>query len=189
MIKRPTIGPAYQTGNVGELTFLAWLPSSWLARRQSPDVFLDFIVEIVENGEPTGRLFGAQIKGTETGKSNATKLKYSARAKHLRYWLREFPTSCIPLFLIDTQNRSGHWLFIQRFVRDHIPPAKLEKNKKITLCGLTLWTLWRTKPGFYHFSPRQKNTFEICIPGQLKAALEKKQSELKEKRSTPRLQN
>lgn len=63
---RPTVGQTFKTGKHGELIFESWLPEDWIARKQSPDFFVDYYVEIVQRGEPTGKqcgLFGVALAG------------------------------------------------------------------------------------------------------------------------------
>jgi hypothetical protein len=63
--------------------FKDWLPDNWLARKQDPDVFVDYEVETVDNGEPTGFQFAAQIKGYEGEKADSKPPSYSFKTKHL----------------------------------------------------------------------------------------------------------
>ena len=51
------------------------LPPSWPIRRYEPDYGIDFEVEIFEHSNPTGRIFGLQVKGTEHLKINRVWLK------------------------------------------------------------------------------------------------------------------
>lgn len=131
--KIPTIGPAAATGGKAEHIFEGAFPRpDWLTRKQSPDVFVDYFVEVVEKGEPTGRQFAAQVKGTQSRKGVAAPLKFSAKAKQVRYWLND----CLHpvfIFLIDVEKGTGHWLFLQKHVREQITKSALQKQTKITL--------------------------------------------------------
>lgn len=60
----PTIGDSYSTGDAAEAIFREWArQENWLPRKQQPDFFIDYLVEIVQTREPTGRIFAAQVKG------------------------------------------------------------------------------------------------------------------------------
>ena len=59
--KHSTIGKNFEIDQAAVKIFDGWLPNNWLSRKQTPDVFVDYLVELVENGEPTGLHFAAQI--------------------------------------------------------------------------------------------------------------------------------
>ncbi len=63
--KHASVGKTFEIDQRAVKLFLNWLPDDWLPRKQDPDFFVDFLVEIVETGEPTGRHFAVQIKGYE----------------------------------------------------------------------------------------------------------------------------
>lgn len=128
----PTVGQRFITGQQGEAIFTSWLPESWLPRKQAPDFFIDYLVEVVENGEPTGRKFAVQVKGVKVPENSATPLKFSAEGKHARYWLEKCQHPVF-VFLIDVTRRTGHWVFVQEFLRDHVAKGALERQKTITL--------------------------------------------------------
>ena len=81
--KNPTVGPAYKTGRAVELIFLGWLPPEWLPREEDPDFHVDYAVEIVKGGKPTGVHFRAQVKG-RTAKPRNGRIVESFKTKHLR---------------------------------------------------------------------------------------------------------
>jgi tetratricopeptide (TPR) repeat protein len=45
--------------------FASALPSAWVPRRQDPDYGIDLTVEVFEDGQSTGLVFNAQLKGTD----------------------------------------------------------------------------------------------------------------------------
>jgi hypothetical protein len=185
--KHPTVGPKHMTGKRAELAFERWLPDGWLARRQDPDFFLDYYVEIVENGEPTGRQLAAQIKGTQTKKNADGKTriapKYRAKIKHIRYWLRDCQHPVF-LFLIDVDKETGHWLFAQKYADEHIAKAALEKSGRITLHFSKDDSL-EDKPRFFAALGAAEKYVRNLHPGTVQAALAKKRQELE--RKEPRL--
>jgi Domain of unknown function (DUF4365) len=175
----PTIGESYEIGERGEQIFMQWLPNAWIKRKQMPDFFIDYIVEIVENGEPTGRNFAAQVKGIKVDKNSATPLKFPAKGKHVRYWLLNCQHPVF-IFLIDIEKHLGHWLFVQKYVREHVSKEALERQKYITL---------RFNPE-ENFNERERFFSALCDaekytrnlhPGSVPAALEKRRCELEQK--------
>ena len=130
---KPTMGRASATGSKGEHIFEGLFSQPyWIVRKQSPDVFIDYLVEVVEQGEPTGRQFAAQVKGTQARKGGPAHLKYSAKAKQVRYWLNDCLHPAF-VFLIDVETGEGHWLFAQQFAKEQIAASALKTQTKITL--------------------------------------------------------
>lgn len=180
---KPTVGPSFKTGKRGEKIFADWIPDDWIPRKQDPDFFVDYFVEIVEKGEPTGRQFAAQIKGIKLGKNCATPLKYSAEGKHVRYWLHKCQHPVF-VFLIDTEKRSGHWVFAQKFAHEQITMAALEKQKTFTLRFFAEDNL-ANKEWFVAALQDAEKYVRDLHPGSVQAALVKKRQELEKKE--PRL--
>lgn len=114
-----------------EQAFRAWLPPpDWLVRPRKPDFFIDYVVEVVENGEPTAKHFCAQVKG-RTAKLKGGKLKESFATKHLQYYaLCEQP---VFIFRIDPVSKAGNWLFIQRYLKQNEVADKLAKQANLTI--------------------------------------------------------
>jgi len=101
-------------------------------RKEVPDVHIDFIAEIEEDGEPTGKRFGVQVKGTENPKIKNGLVKFSFEAKSLRYYINKVK---FPVFLIvvDMKNREGYWLFTQKFLKETSILEKRKEQKKISI--------------------------------------------------------
>ena len=126
----PTIGHAQITGTVSELKFQLWLPRGWQARKWLPDVFLDFMVEVTEKGEPTARHFGVQVKGRRE-KQKKGMLSVSIATKHLRYY-----AECrdpVFIFRIDPDSGEGNWVFIQRYLKQAGMAEKLAAQKTVSI--------------------------------------------------------
>jgi|ERR1039458_9744636 hypothetical protein len=179
----PTVGQPFKTGTRGEKIFVDWLPDDWIPRKQGPDFFVDYLVEIVERGEPTGRHLAAQIKGVKVGTNSATPLKYSARGKHVRYWLHRCQHPVF-VFLIDTEKRTGHWVFAQKFACEQITKAALEKQKTCTLRFSEKDDL-ADKERFFETLRGAEQYVRDLHPGSVQAALVKQRVELEKKE--PRL--
>ena len=149
MSSHPTVGPSDDIDEGARLSFEGWLPLGWKKRKQIPDIHVDYRVEVVEEGEPTGLHFQAQIKGRSIHKRTAKKLSEPIKTKHLRYYMRcEEP---VFLFLIDPATKRGHWLFIQKYLKEKVSSAQLQKQKTITIP-------FDSNDSFEHFS-----TFDIKL--------------------------
>lgn len=131
MSSHPTVGNSDNVEEGARLFFESWLPFSWKKRKQVPDIHIDYRVEVVDNGEPTGLHFQAQVKGRSVHKRTAKKLSEPFKTKHLRYYMRcEEP---VFLLLIDPFTKRGHWLFIQRYITENIPNVQLRRQKRLTI--------------------------------------------------------
>jgi Domain of unknown function (DUF4365) len=127
----PTIGENFSTGHQAELFLEAILPPPrWLPRRQTHDVFVDFHVEVVEQGHLSGFEFGVQVKGTKRKKKSAVKTQM--KCKHLRYYRDK---ARLPVFvvLVDLVGKRAHWLFAQRYLRECENNSAVDKQKTFTL--------------------------------------------------------
>lgn len=181
---KPTIGPASATGRKAEHIFEGAFPEpEWLARKQLPDVHIDYLVEAVENGQLTGRQFAAQVKGTQQRKGQTGQLKFSAKTKQVRYWLNDCRHPVF-VFLINVVTGKGHWLFVQGFAKAEIAPSALQKQTKITLRfnpDDSLENIERFKASFRKAEAYVKDLH----PGSVEAALAYKREALQ--RKDPRL--
>lgn len=94
------------------------LPPSWLKRKQDPDIFLDYSIEIVEKGEPTGKIFFIQLKGTDSSFRKKRRISFPLKSKHLKYYLDKMR---LPVFLvyINVKEKIGYWQFVQKWVKEN----------------------------------------------------------------------
>ena len=137
--RHPTIGPSYEVQKDAERLFEDWLPKRWLPRKEIPDVHVDFCVEVVNEGEPSGSLFRVQVKGRSIYKRKAKKLGEPFKTKHLRYYLKcEEP---VFLFLIDPTAKQGHWIFIQRYLKENVQSDILRVQTKLRIRFDTQYSL------------------------------------------------
>ncbi len=176
--KYRSVGKNHEIDQRAIKTFMSWVPDNWLARLQTPDLFVDYFVEIVEAGEPTGRQFGAQIKGVEAAEYEGTCLSYSFKTKHLRYYLNR----CLhPVFLfrINTATGKGCWAFAQQYIREHLLGI-LERQKYATVRFLEGNSL-ANQDGFKAALAKAEQYVRDLHPGSIEAALQKKKSELEAK--------
>jgi hypothetical protein len=128
----PTVGASFSVESQADQVLRSLLPADWLWRRQTPDFFVDYHVEFVERGEPTGLQFGLQIKGTASAKRRQNWIEYRMSRKHLLYYR---DNARIPIFIavVDVTKRTAHWLFAQRYLRDHAAKADLDNQNSLTL--------------------------------------------------------
>jgi hypothetical protein len=115
-MKRATVGKSAEIDDAATLIFCKALPAAWPRRKQDPDYHFDYVVELVEAGELTGKNFGAQVKGYRPTPGKPVQLKRSLRAKHLAYYLDkvEFP---VFLILVNTEEETTFYRFMQEFAR------------------------------------------------------------------------
>lgn len=178
-----TIGEAFKTGTRGEKIFESWLPDDWLIRKQNPDIYIDYVIEVVENGEPTGRQFAVQVKGVNLGENCAPPRKFAAKGSHVRYWLEKCQIPVF-LFLVHPAKGAGHWVFVQKFALEQIPQAALPDRKTITLRFDRADTL-ADKPRFIAQLQEAESYVRDLHPGTIQAALQKTRQMLEQKE--PRL--
>jgi hypothetical protein len=128
--KKPTIGESFKTQHEAVNFLKTLLPSEWIWKEENPQFFVDFHVEVGEEGEPTGFEFRAQVKGTKRG--NKFALKRRIDCKHLRYYRDQ---ARVPVFiiLVDLIGRTAHWLFAQRYLRKCPNKTAVDKQRTLTL--------------------------------------------------------
>lgn len=126
-----TVSDSFEIDKAARSIFEAWLPGKWLPRKQDPDYHVDYRIEVVENGEPSGLNFQTQIKGRSIYKRAGKKLTEALKTKHLRYYLKcEEP---VFVFLIDPVSHKGNWLFAQYYLQRNTTLKELRSKKTLTL--------------------------------------------------------
>jgi tetratricopeptide (TPR) repeat protein len=107
MPKRPR---EHELETASQRAFESALPDAWLARRQSPDYGVDYIVEIFYGGEATGEIFGVQLKATGTRLTRpAVPIEVSKR----EYWASlDFPVMVV---LWSATSDSLWWEWAHRY--------------------------------------------------------------------------
>jgi len=177
--EHPSVGKPYEIDQRAIKVFQSWLPDNWLPRPQSPDFFVDFLVEIVEGGEPTGLHFAAQVKGFEDDPSGQKPLSYSFKTKHLKYYLHRSQHPVF-LFLINVITREGFWFFAQKHLKENVPSKILDDQRSLTIHFSADDNLLNfTK--FKCLLPEAENFVRDLHPGSVQAALQKRKAELESK--------
>lgn len=164
-----TIGKTYEIDRAAIDIFNNCLPKSWLLRKQDPDVFLDYLVEIVENREPTGRCFGVQIKGYEDPPNETKPLVYAFKTKHLDYYLTR---SQHPVFLllINVTSRDVFWLFSQKFLKEKAGQKIFSEQKSLTIHFSSDDNLFNLQK-FLYLLPEAERFVRDLHPSSVKAAM------------------
>jgi hypothetical protein len=177
--KHSSVGKTHEIDQRAEKIFLNWLPDAWLARKQAPDFFVDYLVEIVETGEPTGKHFGVQIKGYEELTETRKPLSYSFKTKHLDYYLNR---SLHPIFLllINVSTREGYWLFAQKYLKEKVDQAILAKQKTLLVQFAPDDNLFNDLK-FKCLLPPAEQFVRDLHPGSPLAAIQKRKAELEAK--------
>ncbi|KKD35208.1 MAG: DUF4365 domain-containing protein [Limnoraphis robusta] len=87
---------------------------------QDRDLGIDFICEIMQGENPTGKLFNIQCKGKEEAKLKDNSITVSIKVTTLNYWLLQ-PNPTF-LIIVDCQSSVFYWSFPQDFL------SSLNKN-------------------------------------------------------------
>jgi hypothetical protein len=173
-----SVGKPYEIDQSAIKFFLRCLPNDWLPRKQDPDFFVDYEVETVEQGEPTGLKFAAQVKGYEDV-SGKRPLSYSFNTKHLLYYL-ERSKHPVFLFLINVTASEGYWLYAQKHLKEMASQKALANQSSLTLHfnggdSLSNFTKFRC------LLPEAEKFARDLHPGSIWAASQKRKAELESK--------
>lgn len=171
-----SVGKSYEIDQRAIKVFLDWLPDNWLPRKQDPDFYVDFLVEIVESGEPTGKHFGAQIKGFEDKPSTPKPISHPFKTKHLDYYLNlgQHP---IFLFLINVTSREGFWIFAQKYLKEQASQKILDEQKSLIIHFVPEDNFFNSAK-FKCLLPESEQFVRDLHPGSVQAALQKRKAEL-----------
>lgn len=128
----PTIGETTRIERGAIKILESLFPEDWLLRKQSPDYFVDYHVEVVEHGEPTGHQFAVQLKGTSEAKRRKNFIRHQMERKHLSYYRDK---ARIPVFIVlaDVSKKTAYWVFAQKYLREQASKAKLDNQGTLTV--------------------------------------------------------
>lgn len=129
---RPTVGASFIVEKKAIEVIKSLLPESWLWRRQAPDFFIDYNVEVVEAGELTGLQFGVQVKGRQSAKIRKGRIRFPMERKPLLYY-RDNARLPVFLALVDVNERKAFWLFAQQYLREHAGVARLDSQNTLSV--------------------------------------------------------
>ena len=170
--QKPTIGESREIDTLAVRLFQELLPPRWLPRRQEPDYFVDFVVEIEISGEPSGIQFGVQVKGMRPRNTAKPRLRRKVDTKALTYYV-----DCVryPVFvvLVDVENRKAYWLFAQRYLTAPKIRQSLRKQKTLTL-PFGLDQEWSNLPAMEIIFRDAEKFVRDLHPGTVRAAVEQR---------------
>ena len=177
--ENPSVGRNFEIDQRAVKMFKDWLPDNWFVRKQDPDFFVDYEVETVDYGEPTGFQFAAQSKATRVENLIPNRHRIHFKQKHLKYYLQQ---SVHPVFLfrINITNGEGFWLFAQKYLRERVSLKILEEQKYLTIPFVAEDNFFnRVK---FKYSLVEARTYMHDLhPGSVQAALKHRKAELESK--------
>ncbi|MGB3534071.1 MAG: DUF4365 domain-containing protein [Microcoleaceae cyanobacterium] len=95
------------------------------------DLGIDFICEVMQGDNPTGKLFNIQCKGKEEAKVKGNGIAIPIKVTTLNYWLLQSnPTF---LIVVDCQSRSFYWSFPQDFLSSLTKKWKEQESVSIPI--------------------------------------------------------
>ena len=100
-------------------------------REWRPDTFLDYVIESVEQGEPTGVFSFIQLKGQANVTVVGGEIAYALPTKHLDYYDARMALP-VWLVLVDVTNQRGYFLFVQEWLDRHVT-GRLKDQETVTL--------------------------------------------------------
>lgn len=124
-----TISHSYETSARAERVFNNALPPSWLARRQSPDFHVDYVVELEENAQPSGKKFAVQLKGTTSPRYVGSDISFKCDVKHLEYYVDRV-TEPVFLVVVDVEKQLAFYVFLQGLIQNQLRGEKWRRKKK-----------------------------------------------------------
>jgi len=109
---------------ISNKAFSSIVPDEWAARELDQDYGLDFMLEIFENEESTGKIFFVQLKGTDDEPVNDS-ISYQIKRSHLEYY-SSIPTPI--LFIIYSVPANMFWGVWSNNLESYLEKKK-EKQK------------------------------------------------------------
>ncbi|MBC8265193.1 MAG: DUF4365 domain-containing protein [Anaerolineales bacterium] len=86
----------------------------WICRDVSADYGLDMHVEIVADGQVTGREFSVQIKGTDRLKTSGTDVIHRCKVSTARYFLQR--SELVMYVVYDAEEETAYWVWMQHYL-------------------------------------------------------------------------
>lgn len=113
---------AHDIDTAAKRIFQSQLPTDWIPREETPDYGVDYRVEIFQDGEKTGLVFGVQLKGKRSARSLRRirgALSVTLESRNLRDYVDKERQ---PIFLvaIDVSKAVGYWLFLQQYADEEL---------------------------------------------------------------------
>lgn len=124
----PTVGPQAEIDRQASGLVSLWLAKGWNLRSLHPDIHVDYIVEPNDSGEPTGSSFLVQQKAHGSVSFSNDFTSERIKAKHICYYALKAKAPVF-LFVVDVEKQAGHFLFLQEWIDEHLPKARLHSSK------------------------------------------------------------
>jgi uncharacterized protein DUF4365 len=105
-----------ETDEIACLAFTKFCRPWGFARKQDPDIHIDYVVELRDGDRPTGQNIAVQVKGTTVPIISEGRISKSMAVQHLKYYLDDLK---MPVFIVvvDVNSESIYWVFAQEFLR------------------------------------------------------------------------
>lgn len=102
---------------------LSRLPNLHVHRQHGSDLGLDYLVEITRNGEPTGRFFAVEVKGTNSERARLPK----------QVWALSHPEIPMPVCLLvfTLQNDKGYFAWIKEPIGSNLVLRSINESVKL----------------------------------------------------------
>lgn len=125
----PTLGIQFNIDKEAIHLVKGWFKDNWLIREQDPDIFVDYVFEYIEKGEPSGQLLAVQQKGKSEIKFSKGIAKYRLATKQIKYYQSQ---KQLPVFLIfvDITKKDGYYVFLQEWCDNNISNLSIISKKK-----------------------------------------------------------
>lgn len=171
-----TISKPHIIDQKAQNVFFDSVPPSWLIREQKPDFHIDYFVEIEKGAEPSGLIFGVQLKGTESPRSSKDYIKQFIKTKHLAYYIDKVRQ---PVFIvvINVTSRQGYWLFIQEWIRKELSGKEWRSINKVSV-RIPLDNLLSDIERLHRAVIRADKYMRDLWPGSIGATIQSKKAEL-----------
>jgi len=123
---------SFATEQEADAFFRSKLDQRWLKRPQTPDFYIDYVVEMDKHGEPSGEKFAVQLKGTRSARYVGPELAFKLNTKHLLYFIDKSPE---PVFLVvvDLSAQKGYWIFVQHCEKEHLSGWRSQKTTTVRI--------------------------------------------------------
>lgn len=131
-MKRPR---SHQIDTQAQSILRSKLPADWVPREQHPDYGIDYEIEVFHGEQPSGIWFRIQLKGTEQYyRETEDSIAIRFETDKIKYYLSKVPFPVF-LFVVHTQRKEIHWLFLQKYVNEilKVEKSKWMKQKSVTI--------------------------------------------------------
>lgn len=116
------------------ISVFSGLFTSWIKNELKPDMeHIDYKVTTRENNEPTGKMFGVQLKGQNKSKYNDDSLIFPKfKVKHLLYYIDKLSYPVF-LFVVDNSTSLCYWLFLQKYIKEKLRTSNWREKATLSI--------------------------------------------------------